>query len=138
MKLLLTDKTKITNRKELLKYLLKTYLNLVSFVVHYKRFSLFSFSSNKLTTMENQFFYYQRCKNENFNFYGCFPIFMDYYDNERNSVLQESQKRLYSFECKQYKMVIFIDFKQVANEKCVVFLKQIQILIKGRTKFYEE
>ena len=36
--LILTDNSKITYRKELLKYLFKTYLNLASFVVYYKRF----------------------------------------------------------------------------------------------------
>ena len=36
--LILTDKSTITNRKELLKYLHKTYLNLASFVDYYKRF----------------------------------------------------------------------------------------------------
>ena len=39
---------------------------------------------------------------------------------------------------KQCKMTTFVHFKQVANEKCVVFLKQRQILIKARRKFYEE
>ena len=36
--LILTDNSKIIYRKELLKYLFKTYLNLASFVVYYKRF----------------------------------------------------------------------------------------------------
>ena len=35
---LLTGDSKITNPKELLKYLFKTDLNLASFVVYYKRF----------------------------------------------------------------------------------------------------
>ena len=36
--LILTGDSKITNPKELLKYLFKTYLNLASVVVYYKRF----------------------------------------------------------------------------------------------------
>ena len=36
--LILTDDSTITNRKELLKYLHKTYLNLASFLDYYKRF----------------------------------------------------------------------------------------------------
>ena len=36
--LILTHNSKITNRKELLKYLFKTCLKLASFVVYYKRF----------------------------------------------------------------------------------------------------
>ena len=87
MKLLLTDKTKITNWKELLKYLFKTYLNLASFVVHYKQF-LFCFSANKLTAIEKWFFHYQRCKYENCNFYSCFPMFLDYY-NEGNCLAKD-------------------------------------------------
>ena len=70
--------------------------------------------------MENRFFYYQRFKNKNCYFYDCFPVFLDYYGNEGNCALQEAQKRLYSFECKQCKMITFVDFKQVANEKYVV------------------
>ena len=56
MKLLLTDKIKITNRKLVLKYIFKTYLNLASFVVHYKQFRFFCSSANKLTTIENRLF----------------------------------------------------------------------------------
>ena len=40
--LILADDSKVTNHKKLLKYLLKTYLNLPSFVVYYKRFNFFS------------------------------------------------------------------------------------------------
>ena len=36
--LILTDDSTITNRKELLRYLHKTYLNLASFLDYYKRF----------------------------------------------------------------------------------------------------
>ena len=56
IKLLLTDKIKITNCKLVLKYLFKTYLNLASFVVHYKQFRFFSSSADKLTTIEDQLF----------------------------------------------------------------------------------
>ena len=54
------------------------------------------------------------------------------------SVLQEAEKRLYFFECKQCKIITFVDFKQVANEKCIFFLKTKTILIEARRKFYEE
>lgn len=56
IKLLLTDKIKITNCKLVLKYLFKTYLNLASFVVHYKQFRFFSSSADKLTTIEDGLF----------------------------------------------------------------------------------
>ena len=49
-----------------------------------------------------------------------------------------SCKRLYPFECKQCKMITFVDFKHLANEKSVVFLKERQTLIKVRRKLYEE
>ena len=38
MKLLLTDNSRITNRKELLMYLFKTYLNFATIVVNCRRF----------------------------------------------------------------------------------------------------
>ena len=44
--LILTGNSKITNPKELLEYLFKTYLNLASFVVYYKRFNFFQLIKN--------------------------------------------------------------------------------------------
>ena len=33
-------------------------------------------------------------------------------------------EKTYSFECKKCKIITFVDFEKIANEKCVVILKQ--------------
>ena len=88
--------------------------------------------------MENHFFYYERCKNKNWNFYTCFKFFFDFYDEKGNCILPETEKRLYSFECKECRMITFLDFEQAGNEKFIVFLKQRLILINARRRFCDE
>ena len=88
--------------------------------------------------MENCFTYYQRCKSKNCTFYSSFCLILDFYDDNGNCVLQETQKRLYSFTCKECKMLTFFYFKLAATEKCVVYLKQRQVLIKDRRKIHKE
>ena len=51
----------------------------------------------------------------------------------------KQKKKLYSFECKECKMITFLDLEKIANEKSVVFfLKKRKILLKARENFREE
>ena len=87
--------------------------------------------------MEKPFFHYERCKNKNCNFYGCFKFFFYFYDEKGNCIFPESEKRFYSFECKVCRMITFLDFKQAANENCIVFLKQRLTLLDARRRLRE-
>lgn len=80
LKLMLTDDSKIINRKELLKYLFKTYLNifLLLFIISVFNF----FSANK--KIMSSFFHYQRCENNKFIFYHYFPISLNSWDDDGN------------------------------------------------------
>ena len=40
----------------------------------------------------DQFFHYQRCKNNNCNFYHYFPISLNSYNDERKYILDETEK----------------------------------------------
>ena len=88
MKLILTDDWRITNCKELLLHLFKTFLHIVSFFVDYKHFS-FSFWLLKMELFCNQ-----RCKSNNCNFYHRLSISSKCNNEKGNCILDDKQKKL--------------------------------------------
>lgn len=78
--------------------------------------------------------FYQRCKKKNCSFHASFCLFLDYYIDSSNYVLQEMQKILYLFTSKKCKILTFFDCKIAANENCVIYLKEKQILVHARKK----
>ena len=86
--------------------------------------------------MENCFTYYQRYKIKNYNFYASYRMFLHYYDDSANFVLQGTPNRIYSFTWKKCKMLTFVGFTLIANQDCVIYLKERQILGNARKKKY--
>ena len=74
-----------------------------------------------------------------FKFLPLFSNFLKFMRRLWKYALDETQKELYSFECKECKMISFLDFEKIGNEKSIVFLKQKRTAIcKARKKFHEE
>ena len=69
----------------------------------------------------DQLFHYQRCRNNNCNFYHYFPISLNSNNDERKYILDETEKKLYLFEYKECKMITFLDIETITIEKRVVF-----------------
>ena len=63
------------------------------------------------------FLCHQKCKKNHCNFYCFFKILLNKYDNTRKYLVNEVQKRQYSFLCPFCKMVAFLDFDAEASEK---------------------
>ena len=84
--------------------------------------------------MENCFTYYQRYKIKNCNFYASYRLFLHYYDDSGNFVLQGTPNRIYSFTWKKCKMLTFVGFTLIANQDCVNYLKERQILVNAQRK----
>ena len=83
----------------------------------------------------DQLFHYQRCRNNNCNFYHYFPISLNSKNDERKYILDETEKKLYLFEYKECKMITFLDIETITIEKRVVFfsfffLKKEQFYLK--------
>ena len=68
--------------------------------------------------------YHQKCQKNQRNFYYFFKIQLNNYDEDGKCLLDEVQRRQYSFLCPLCKMVTFLDFIKAANESCVIFLKR--------------
>lgn len=57
----------------------------------------------------------------------------------REIVFWMKYKKTYSFECKKCKIITFIDFEKIANEKCVFFLKQrVLLVVQGKNFMRKE
>ena len=97
-------------------------------------FKIYNISKDILLNVKNGFTYYQRCKKKNCSFHASFYLFLDYYIDSSNCVLREMQKILYSFTSKKCKILTFFDCKIAANENCVIYLKEKQILVQARKK----
>ena len=68
------------------------------------------------------FFFLQRCKNNNRNVFQHFTISLNSY-NEK-CILNETEQKLFSFECNKCRMITFVDFEKIANEVCITLLKK--------------
>ena len=137
MTLLLTDRKilLLTTPKKFTISLFKTFLDLVMLAVSFK---IYNISKDILLNVKNGFTYYQRCKKKNCSFHASFYLFLDYYIDSSNCVLREMQKILYSFTSKKCKILTFFDCKIAANENCVIYLKEKQILVQARKKKKKE
>ena len=74
--------------------------------------------------MNNYFSYYQKRKKNRCNYFQFFKTPLANYNDSGDYVLGEAQKRLYSFLYPLCKMVTLLDFKKVANECSVIYLKR--------------
>ena len=74
--------------------------------------------------MENYISRYQRCKKNRCNYFQYFKMPVANYSDSGECVLDETQKRHYSFKCPCSKMIPFLDFKEAANESAVILLKR--------------
>ena len=86
--------------------------------------------------MENYFSYYQRRKNH-CDFYH-FKTLLNDYNNDGKCLLSKEKKNSYSvfrFKCK---LVIFLNFAEIANENTVVILKERQNLVRLRQETKQE
>ena len=91
----------------------------------------------------DQLFHYQRCRNNNCNFYHYFPISLNSNNDERKYIFDETEKKLYLFEYKECKMITFLDIETITIEKIFVFFffflkKKRTVLLKARENFRDE
>lgn len=85
------------------------------------------------------FFYRQRCKNTNCNFYQDFTIPLNSYDGKGKCILNVIEQKIYSFNCRKCWMITVVNFEKIAIENCVILLKEKQKkILEARTKFQEE
>ena len=62
------------------------------------------------------FFFPQICKNNNCNVYQNFTIPLNSYDEKGRCIMNETEQKIYSFECNKCRMITFVNFEKVANE----------------------
>ena len=66
--------------------------------------------------MSNYFLNCQKCNKNRCNYYQFFKTPLTNYDDNGRCVLNEAQKRLYSFLCPLCKMISFLNLETAANE----------------------
>ena len=68
-----------------------------------------------------------------------FSFSLNSYNNEGKCILNETEKKLYSFQRKDCKIITFLDLEKIENEKSVFFFKKRRkVLLRVREKFPEE
>lgn len=53
-----------------------------------------------------------------------FVIPLNSYNEMGNCVLNETERKVFCFECNKCRMITFIDFEKIANRACVILMKE--------------
>lgn len=68
------------------------------------------------------------------NYFQFFKNPVTSYNDSGECILDEAQKRHYSFKCLCFKMTTFLDFEVTANKSAVIFLKRQQFVKREERK----